>query len=139
MTGRTGSESWGRSDVGEAVGINLVMHSVPGPSGRHDHVDRAAGPLARGYYALSARPCRRAGRFKFTVHPTRSLGWILCLQCQADSSSPDDACGRAFSALRAGLPEAENVFPVQANLLHALARGHAVLLHVMPIRLGFLR
>jgi hypothetical protein len=55
MTGRTGSESWGRSDVGEAVDINLVMHSVPGPGGRHYHVDRAAGPLARGYDALSAR------------------------------------------------------------------------------------
>jgi hypothetical protein len=52
MTGSTGSESWGRSDVGEAVGINLVMHSVAGPGGQHDHVDRAAGPLARGYYAL---------------------------------------------------------------------------------------
>jgi hypothetical protein len=55
MTGRTGSESWGRSHVGEAVDINLVMHSVPGPGGRHYHVDRAAGPLARGYDALSAR------------------------------------------------------------------------------------
>jgi len=31
------------------------MHSVPGPGGRHYHVDRAAGPLARGYDALSAR------------------------------------------------------------------------------------
>jgi hypothetical protein len=117
MTGRTGSESWGRSDVGEAVDINLVMHLVPGPCCRHYHchVDRAAGPLARGYDALtatqSARPCRWANRFKLTFHPTRSLGWILCLQSQADTSSPDDACGRAFSALRAGLPEAENVLP----------------------------
>ncbi len=132
MAGSTGSESWGHSDVSEAVGINLVMHSVPGPCGRHNHVDQAAGPLARGYNALSAWPRRRAGRFKFTAHPTRSLGWILCLQCQAESSSPDDAGGRAFCALRAGLQEADNV------LLHALARRHAVLLHVMPIRLGFL-
>ncbi len=57
MTGFTGSESWGRSDVGEAVDINLVMHSVPGPGGRHYHVDRAAGPLARGYDALTATQC----------------------------------------------------------------------------------
>jgi hypothetical protein len=120
MAGSTGSESWGRSDVGEAVGINLGMHSVPGPGGRHDHVDRAA---AGGRWPgdtmhsvpESARPRRWANRFKLTVHPTRSLGWtqlVLCLQSQADSSSPDDACGRAFSALRAGLPEADNVFRI---------------------------
>jgi hypothetical protein len=80
MTGSTGSESWGRSDVtdvGEAVGINLVMHSVPGPGGRqtgpgqdmmHSVPDPAGGQtdsnsLFRvtrlgawaGYYACSAR------------------------------------------------------------------------------------
>ena len=65
MTGRTGSESWGRSHVGEAVDINLVMHSVPGPGGRHYHVDRAAGPLARGYDAL---------RVSARVSPTPPVG-----------------------------------------------------------------
>jgi hypothetical protein len=115
MTGSTGSESWGRSDVGKAVGINLVMHSVPGPGGRHYHMDRLRGRWpgdTMHSVPESARPRRWANRFKFTVHPTRSLGWILCLQCQADSSSPDDACCRAFSALLAGLPEADNVFRI---------------------------
>ena len=74
MTGRTGSESWGRSDVGEAVDINLVMHSVPGPGGRHYHVDRAAGPLARGYDALSAR-----------VSPTPQMGKQIQTHCSPDS------------------------------------------------------
>ncbi len=76
MTDRTGSESWGRSDVGEAVGINLVMHSVPGPGGRHYHVDRTAGQLARGlgYNAPSAR-----------VSPTPPVGKQIQIHCSPDS------------------------------------------------------
>jgi hypothetical protein len=110
MTGRTGSESWGRSDVGEAVDIGNALR--PPAAGTIMWTGRRGRWPGPGYDALSARPRRWANRFKFTVHPTRSLGWILCLQCQADSSSPDDACGRAFSALRARLPEADNVFRI---------------------------
>ena len=115
MTGRTGSESWGRSHVGEAVDINLVMHSVPGPGGRHYHVDRAAGPLARGYDALSARVSptppvgkqihtmlAKPGGFKFTRRCLRQG-----IQC---------AAGRAAG----GRKRFSNF-----KLLHALARRHA--------------
>ena len=109
MTGRTGSESWGRSHVGEAVDINLVMHSV---SARPRRPALSCGPGGG-----AAGPGIRCTQCPSQPDPAGGPGanrFILCLQSQADSSSPDDACGRAFSALRAGLPEPENVFRISS-------------------------
>ena len=76
------------------------MHSVPGPA---DSSSLAAG-------AGESQPVTVTVRFQVTVHsaggPVYAGDGRGCTKCLADSSSHDDAGGRALSALRAGLPEA---------------------------------